>query len=330
MTSPRVLLIGSAVLALTGGMAAAQEYTMRLSHQFPPTHHTAVHLAQFEKDVEAETNGAVDVQVFGVAQLYKPEQHHAAVASGEIEAASIVSLQWGGTIPEMAVTTIPSLMSSPQAQQAFLGSEAAKMLDEKLLEKGVRNIGWMVDTNDLIFTSSKGHLDDPSDFQGIKIRGLTPMFNEGLVALGATPVNMPGSETYQALQTRVIDAGITGVAAAFSRKFYEVQDYGTATVMFLAFDNLVVNPAWWDSLPEEVRAGIQRAADKAVQSSLITIDGVKPEDIENLKGAGMDVKVLTEEQKVALRDIMQPAVMEAFRKEAGEDGQKLLDLLGQN
>jgi C4-dicarboxylate-binding protein DctP len=311
-------------------MAMAQEYTMRLSHQFPPTHHTAVRLAQFEKDVEAETDGAVDVQVFGAAQLYSPEQHHAAVASGEIESASIVSLQWGGTIPEMAVTAIPFLMSSPEAQQAFLGSEAASMLDEKLLEKGVRNIGWMVDTNDLIFTSSKGHLDEPSDFQGIKIRGLTPMFNEGLVALGATPVNMPGSETYQALQTRVIDAGITGVAAAFSRKFYEVQDYGTATPMFLAFDNLVVNPAWWDSLPEEVRAGIQRAADKAVQSSLITIDGVKPEDIENLKSAGMDVKVLTEEQQAAIRDIMQPAVMEAFRKEAGEDGQKLLDLLGRN
>lgn len=330
MTNLRVLLIGSAVLALTGGMATAQEYTMRLSHQFPPTHHTAVGLAQFEKDVEAETNGTVDVQIFGAAQLYKPQQHHAAVASGEIEAASIVSLQWGGTIPEMAVTTIPFLMSSPQAQQAFLGSEAATMLDEKLLEKGVRNIGWMVDTNDLIFTSSKGHLEEPSDFQGIKIRGLTPMFNEGLVALGATPVNMPGSETYQALQTRVIDAGITGVAAAFSRKFYEVQDYGTATAIFLAFDNLVVNPAWWDGLPEEVRAGIQRAADKAVQNSLVTIDGVNPKDIENLKGVGMDVKVLTEEQKVALRDIMQPAVMEAFRQEAGDDGQKLLDLLGQN
>jgi C4-dicarboxylate-binding protein DctP len=330
MTNIRALLLGSAMFVLTGGIATAQEYTMRLSHQFPPTHHTAVRLAQFEKDVEAETNGAVDVQIFGAAQLYKPEQHHAAVASGEIEAAAIVSLQWGGTIPQMAVTTIPFLMSSPEAQRAFLGSEAAKMLDEKMLEKGVRNIGWIVDTNDLIFTSSKGLLTAPSDFKGIKIRGLTPLFNEGLIALGATPVNMPGSETYQALQTRVIDAGITGVAAAFSRKFYEVQDYGTATAIFLAFDNLVVNPAWWDGLPEDVRAGIQRAADKAVQSSLITMDGVNPQDIENLKGAGMDVKVLTEEQKIALRDIMQPAVMEAFRKEAGEDGQKLLDLLGQN
>lgn len=330
MTSFKAVAMGAVILAITGGVAAAQEITMRLSHQFPPTHHTAQRLLQFEKDVEAETGGKVDVQIFGAAQLYNPKQHHAAVASGEIESAIIVSLQWGGTIPEMAVTLIPYLMSSPEAQQSFLGSEAATLLEEKMLEKGIRNIGWIVDTNDLIFTSSKRHLAEPADFQGIKIRGLTPLFNEGLVALGATPVNMPGSETYQALQTGVIDAGVTGVAAAYSRKFYEVQGYGTATPMFLAFDNLVVNPAWWDGLPEDVRNGIQRAADKAVESSIITIDGINPEDIDNLKGAGMDAKVLTDEQMAAIRDIMQPAVTEAFLKETGEDGKKLLGLLGQN
>src|SRR3546814_18493368 len=89
----------------------------------------------------------------------------------------------------------------------------------------------------------------------------------------AVAVSMPGSEVYQALQTGVIDAALTGVQAASSRKFYEVQDYGAATAIFLVFDNLVVNPEWWDGLPEDVRAGITRAVDKAVQSSLITHGG---------------------------------------------------------
>ena len=38
---------------------------------------------------------------------------------------------------------------------------------------------------------------------------------------------MPGSEVYQALATGVIDAGLTDVAAAVSRKYYEVQDHFT-------------------------------------------------------------------------------------------------------
>lgn len=320
-------LSGPALLVLLAGTANAQDYTMRLSHQFPPTHHTALRMVQFEKDVEAQTGGQVDVQIFGAAQLFGPTQHHAAVASGEIESAIILNLQWGGTVPEMAVTLIPYLMTSPEAQQAFIGSQASDMLDDKMRAVGVQNIAWMVDTNDLIFTSAKGPLAAPADFEGIKIRGLTPLFNEGLKALGATPVNMPGSETYQALQTGVIDAGVTGVAAAYSRKFYEVQDFGTATPMFLAFDNLVVNPSWWDGLPEDLRAGIQRAADKAVDSSIITHDGIDPAAIKVLADAGMDVHVLTDDQAAQLRDVMQPAVRDAFVDETGQDGETLLKLL---
>src|SRR5690606_9274480 len=313
--------------AVSTSIAAAADYTMRISHQFPPTHHTAKRLEQMAKDVAQETDGKVGVQIFGAAQLFKPKQHHAAVASGQLEAAIILSIQWGGSLPEMAVTQIPYLMNAPAKQKAFLGSEAAKLLDQKMLDKGVRNIGWIVDTNDLIFTSSTQLLDAPEKFKGVKIRGLNKLFDAGLSAMGAVGVSMPGSEVYQALQTGVIDAALTGVQAANSRKYYEVQKYGAATAIFLVFDNLVVNPEWWDGLPEDVRAGIQRAADKAVQSSLITHEGVNPDDIKKLTDAGMDAVVLTPEQAKALEEAMQPAVREEFLKSTGDEGQKLIDMI---
>ena len=256
--------------------AFAADVVMRLSHQFPPAHRSAQIFDAFAKDVEQSTGGRVDVQVYGAAQLYNPKQHHAAVASAEIESAVVLNLQWGGTLPEMAVTLIPYLMSSPDSQRAFLGSDAAAMLDDRMAARGVRNIAWVVDANDLVFTSSGGPLIAPADYGGVKIRGLTPLFNKGLEALGAVPVNMPGSEVYQGLQTGVIDAGVTSVAAAHSRKFYEVQDFATATPIFLAFDNLIVNPAWWDGLPEDLRAAIaayDHCALKPGAKSLVFADG---------------------------------------------------------
>ncbi|AEC20727.1 C4-dicarboxylate-binding periplasmic protein, putative [Pusillimonas sp. T7-7] len=321
------LVMTGLAFAVSTSIAAAADYTMRISHQFPPTHHTAKRLEQMAKDVAKETDGKVEVQIFGAAQLFKPKQHHAAVASGQLEAAIILSIQWGGSLPEMAVTQIPYLMNAPAKQKAFLGSEAAKILDQKMLDKGVRNIGWIVDTNDLVFTSSTQLLDSPPKFKGVKIRGLNKLFDSGLSAMGAVAVSMPGSEVYQALQTGVIDAALTGVQAASSRKFYEVQDYGAATAIFLVFDNLVVNPEWWDGLPEDVRAGITRAVDKAVQSSLITHEGVNPDDIKKLNDAGMETVVLTPEQASALEEAMQPAVRAEFLKSTGDDGQKLIDLI---
>ena len=35
----------------------AADYTMRLSHQFPPAHHSAKNLEQFAADVKANTGG---------------------------------------------------------------------------------------------------------------------------------------------------------------------------------------------------------------------------------------------------------------------------------
>jgi C4-dicarboxylate-binding protein DctP len=315
-----------AALALTAHAQAA-DFTMRISHQFPPTHHTAQNLEQFAKEVAAATKGRVEVQNFGAAQLFKPNQNHPAVASGKVEAAAILSFQWGGTIPEMSVTIIPYLMTSVAKQKAFIGSAASKLLDAKMAAKGVTNIAWLVDTNDGIFTSAKKPLMVPADFAGLKIRGLNKLFDEGLIAMGAAPSAMPGSEVYQALQTGVIDAGFTGVEAAYSRKFYEVQKFGVASNIILAFDNLVVNPAWWNGLPADVRNAIQKSADAAVKRSIRKSDGVPPENIKILNDNGMQAVALTKAQEQVMRDAMQPAVKKEFLSATAPDGVKLLEML---
>lgn len=318
--------VGLAV-AVTVLHSHAADYTMRISHQFPPLHHTAVNLEQFAKEVKAATKQRVDVQVFGASQLFKPNQQHAAVAGGKVEAAAILSFQWGGTIPEMSVTAIPYLISSPAKMNAFIASDAAKLLDGKMEAKGVKNIGWIMDANDGMLTSNKAPLIKPADFQGIKIRGLNKMFDMGFAAMGAAPAAMPGSEVYQALQTGVLDAGFTGVQAAHARKFYEVQKYGVASNILLAFDNLVVNPGWWNGLPADVRQAIQKAADAAVKRSIPAKDGIPAEDLKVLRDKGMQVTELTAAQAKVMAEAMQPAVKKEFMSSTGTDGIKLLQII---
>ncbi len=318
---------GIAALAAAFSISAlAADYTMRLSHQFPPAHHSAKNMEQFAADVKANTNGRVEVQIFGAAQLFKPNQHHAAVAGGKIESAVVLSFQWGGTIPEMNVTIIPYLMSTAEKMRKFPGSDAAKLLDAKMEAKGVKNIAWIVDANDGIFTSNKAPLIKPEDFKGVKIRGLSKLFDAGLVAMGAAPSAMPGSEVYQALQTGVIDAAITGVEAANSRRYYEVQKFGVASPIILAYDNLIVDPAWWDRLPAELRKGIEAAAKKAEERLLPKTDEIPAEDIKVLRDKGMNVTVLSKEQQKVMTEAMQPAVIKEF-VESSPDAAKLIEMI---
>jgi C4-dicarboxylate-binding protein DctP len=325
MTLKLRVFIGTLAAGLAAGAQAA-DTTMRLSHQFPPAHHSAKNMEQFAADVKANTGGKVEVQIFGAAQLYKPNQHHAAVAGGKIESAVVLSFQWGGTIPEMNVTIIPYFMSSVDKMRKFPGSEPAKMLDAKMLEKGVKNIAWLVDANDGIFTSAKAPLIKPEDFKGVKIRGLSKLWDEGLVAVGAAPSSMPGSEVYQALQTGVIDAGFTGVQAAHSRRFYEVQKFGVASNIILAYDNLIVNPEWWEKLPAGVKKGILDAVTKAEARVMPADDEIPAEHLQQLREKGMNVTALSAAQKKVMADAMQPAVVKAFSA-SSPDAPRLLELI---
>lgn len=306
--------------------ANAADYTMRLSHQYPPNHQVAKALDRFAEEVELQTGGKVEVEIFGAEQLFKGSQNHAAVARGEIESAAILSYQWGSTIPEMAAMSIPFLMGSSERLHKFPTSPAAELLNAKMAEKGVLNVGWLLDDNYAIFTSAKKPLIAPQDFQGLKIRGQSKLTDTGLIAMGASPSTMPGGEVYQALLTGVIDAGYTGVGAAYSRRYYEAQKFGAVGPLTTVYSNLVMNPRWWKSLPNDIRQAINVAAEHAESSLMPNSDDILPQSVADLRAAGMNVTVLDAQQQKVLRDVMQPPVIKAF-EESSDDGAKLIALI---
>lgn len=319
-------LLASLLVAASIGIATAADFTMRLSHQLPPTHHIAQTLDRFAEDVARETGNRVEVQIFGAEQAFRAAQNHAAVARGQVEAAVVTNFQWGGTLPEMNVMTLPYFMTDLDRLQRFPGSEAARMLEAKLLEKGVRNIAWLYTTRQSIFTSNAKPLVQTSDFAGKKIRGLSRLVDEAFVAVNAAPATMPGSEVYQALQTGVIDAGLTDVSAGYSRRFYEVQKYGTVTPFFAVYFHLFVTPTWWDRLPDDVRAGIERAAAKAEQDVIAVTEATAEQAITQLQEKGMVLHLQTAEEAEVWKAAMQPPVLEAFRA-LGDDAAKLVELI---
>ena len=330
MASRRQFTIRLAAAAATlglAGAAGAAEFTMRLSHQFPPTHHTAVSLEQFAKDVAAATKGRAEVQIFGAAQLFKPAQHHAAVASGKVESAVMLSFQWGGSIPEMSVTVIPYLMTSVAKQKAFMGSEAARLLDAKMAAKGVTNIAWIVDTNDGIFTSAKKPLVAPSDFAGLKIRGLNKLFDAGLAAMGAAPSAMPGSEVYQALQTGVLDGAITSSSSLVSYRIYEQVKCLTApgaNALWVMYEPILMAKESFAKLNPQQQAELMKAAQAAEEYAYKASIEADQKLVDAYKNAGVKVVEMSAEQAAMWRKIADTSSYKAFADDV-KGGRELLD-----
>ena len=321
--SRAVLVIAS----LLTGIAVAQPVVMRISHQVPPAHHMTKLLEGFAADVKQRTNGQVEVQLFGSEQLAKAGENFPAVAKGNIEAAMSVNFQWGTTIPEMSATLIPYFLTDVEKIKRFPASEARKFLDQKLEQRGVHSVAWLYITRESIFTSSKKPLIALDDFKGVKIRGLNSLTDNALSAVGAAPSAMPGSEVYQALQSGVLDAGLTDLSAAYSRKYYEVQKYGTVTPFFTIFFHMYVNPAWWAKLKPEYRAAIEAAAAKAELEAFPVTEATAAAALKDLQTKGMTIHVQTPQEQQAWKAAMQNPVMDAFLKSAPTDGPKIIELL---
>lgn len=320
-------LAALALLALPSLAHAQAKVTMGLSHQLPPAHHIAKVVEAFAADVKARSNGEVEVKVFGASQAHKPAENFPAVARGAIESAIVVNFQWGNTIPEMNVTVIPYFFTDLEKLKKFPGSPAAKILEAKMESKGVKNIAWFYTTRQSIFTSAKKPLIAPDDFKGIKIRGLNKLADAALEAAGAAPSALPGDEVYNGLQTGIIDAGLTDVSAAYSRKYYEVQKYGTVAPYFTVYFHLFVNPAWWNKLEPKHRDAIAAAARKAEQDSIGVTEKTAEEAVVELRKKGMEVHIQTPAETKAWSAVMQKPVMDGFIKASPEDGPKLIDAI---
>lgn len=316
-----LVLLGSTA---TGAFAATE---MRCSHQLPPAHHIAKVVDRWAEEVETLSEGELDVQVFGADSLVGARENIVATAKGDIECAFSLNFQWGQTLPIMNVTVAPFAFGDIAIWEQWPESEAAAFLEEKLLEKGVKNVVWMFQTNTSVFTTNGEPLVEPSDFQGVKMRGLTPPFDASLAAMGATPTAMPGSEVYQALATGVIDAALTDVAAAVSRKYYEVQDAFTVVPVLSAYLHGYVNPEFYEGLSVKSKAALDEAGLKAAEWAVEASVEAGNEGPDQLREKGVTVHMATPEEVEALEAVMRPAFDEAFGA-SDEDSQKLLELIG--
>jgi len=326
LLSPRPLLAGLVAL-LFSASAAAQTTVMRISHQVPPAHHMTRLLESFAADVKARTNGQVEVQLFGSEQLAKAAENFPQVARGNIEAAMSVNFQWGTTIPEMSVTLIPYAMGDLERIKRFPTSDARKFLDEKLAARGVKSVAWLYITRETIITSAKKPIVALDDFKGVKIRGLNTLTDNALAAAGAAPSAMPGSEVYQALQSGVLDAGLTDLSAAYSRKYYEVQKFGTVGPIFTIYFHMYVNPAWYAKLSPAHRSAIEAAAAKAEQEAIGVTEATAAAALKDLQARGMTIHVQSAQEQAAWRAVMEKPVVDAFLKSAPEGGARAIELM---
>jgi C4-dicarboxylate-binding protein DctP len=323
----KTLALGAVLAATVSGAAFAQE-KMRISLQLPLTSHLGENLVLFEKEVEERTGGAIDVEIYDSATLYRDKEVPQAVGSGAIEAGVASLTRYVGDAPSVDVFYMPFLFNTEDKIRAAVaeGSPVRTALEEEVAKTGGQILYWQA-YGGAILLSKDGPIRTPADLEGKKVRVFGKTLGDFVTAAGGAPTLISGSEQYLAYQRGTVDVGMTGVSGVKSRKLWEVMDTITVTNHASIEFVVVVNSDWWSGLDAETQGHIQAAAKVAQDDVRDRMAQIEADAYAAAEENGMTIVQLSDADLEAWKAVAQP-VYDAYVEASGEVGQRILDAVG--
>lgn len=312
-------------LAWTAGVANAADTVLRISLQLPLASHIGENLLLFKEEVEKNSDGSIEVQIYDSAQLYKDKEVPQAVASGAIEMGAASLTRFVGDIPAVDIFYMPFMFNTEELVRKAVapGSPVRAPLDEAILKTGARPLWWQA-YGGAILISQEAPVKTPEAMRGKKVRVFGKTLGDFTKAVGGAPAVISGSEQFIAYQRGTVDIGMTGISGVKSRKLWEVMDFVTATNHADIEFVVIINEDFWQGLSDDERAVISAAALKAELDVRDRMSAIEAEAYKVVEDNGMTVYQPTAEEIKAWRASAQ-TVIDQFLAESGELGKKVHD-----
>ena len=293
-------ILALAALALGRPALADEPIVIKFSHVVAPDAPKGKAALLFKELAEKYTNGKVKVEVYPNSSLYKDKEELEALQLGSVQLLAPSISKFGPLgVKEFDIFDLPFLMSDDAHARQMMASPMMADLNKKLEAKGVSPLAYW-DNGAHVYTCNKP-LILPDDFRGLKMRIQGSKVLEAVTReLGALPQILPFSAVYQSLQTGVVDGEDNVPSNILTQKFYEVQKYLTVSHHGRLTYALVTNKKFWSSLPDDVRAQLDRAVKETTEFFNVTAAKDNADAMDKIKASGKtEIHVLTEAERKA-------------------------------
>ena len=278
-----------ATIATLATPAHAQPIVLKFGHYGPTADPVHAGALKFKEIVEADSKGAIRVDVFPSEQLGAGTKMIEGTQLGTIEINISGNPFYGGIVPEMSALDIPFLFKSPQHAYEVIDGPLGRELLGKLEAKGMKGLAyWEIGFRNL--TNSKRPITKPEDLKGLKLRTTpNPLHVEAFKLWGANPTPMAISEVYLALQTGTVDGQENPTVHIAKNKFQEVQKHMSITRHAFTAAPMVMNLAKFNSLSAEQQQLLMRAAAEGAKVERKMNHDEETTSLEAIRKAGVQV-----------------------------------------
>ncbi len=300
--------LAAAAIALAAEARAEPPIVIRFSHIVAVDTPKGQAAEFFKRRAEELTEGRVRVDVFPNGSRYKDREEIEALQLGAVEmlAPSLSKLGPSFGVREFEVFDLPFLFSGYAALRKVTQGPVGRAILEKLEAKGVVGLAYW--DNGFKSFSAQRPLRTPAAFRGLKVRiQSSVVIDAQMRALGALPHILAFSDVTAALRAGVVSGTENPVSNFYTQRMHEVQKHLTITNHGYLGYATIVNKRFWDGLPRDIRALIERAMDEATDYANRIAKEKNDQDLERVKAAGTtEVHVATEVERRALKKALFP------------------------
>lgn len=327
--APLAAILALGFVAGFGNAAQAQatDGILKIAHAVPVGDPRDLGAQKIKEVLEASGSCDMTVQIFPAGQLGSPEDINEGVQFGAIEMSILPAAYLVNTEPLFGVFDFPYFWPTDveRLREVHDGPALQDLVGRLQAHNYMALSIWY--NGHKVWTANRP-LRTLDDFRGLTARVMpSPILAEQDVALGMTPVTIPFSEAYSAMQSGAVDAQENPPAITYNMKFHEIQshvmlsNHGTMDQMVLA------NQPWWEGLTAECRAAIEEAVAAGRQTILEATLAQDRKALEAFAAEGVTIIELTDEEIEIQREAALTHVRDFYIGRHGDTGRQIVEAI---
>ncbi len=275
-------------------MTVATAYVLTADRSYP------IMQLDFKENVQNATNGKVYVKLAAGGQLGVGSALAQKVQGGTIQAAQHSLSNFAPFAPVVDLINLPYLCGANQRFVNLVTSEHwKKTVHPKVEERGFKPLYYVVIDPRVVAVrkGGAGAVMTPADLSGVKFRVPgSKMLQQYYRLVGANPTPVAWGETPSAIKQGVADALDPAVGALYVFGFKDILSHVTFTRAVPDSQVYSCNLEWFNSLPGDVKEGIEFASEITSQQNLAKVPAARNYAMAELRKSGVEFHSLSADQ----------------------------------
>ena len=276
--------------------------TIKVTHPQPEGTPEDMAVKALAAKIEELSGGAITCEVYPNGQIGSIPESIQSVQMGVTQIAMGPCAIIASYCEDIALLDLPYLLpKDAEVISEVMNGDLGREFMDRLDSVGIHGIGfWFAGFRQM---TSNRDINSLADMKNLKMRIMeSNILTSTYQALGAQPIVVAYSETYNALQNGTVDAQENPAQSTYTMNFHEVQKYIVDTYHDAQVHILMVNKAWFDSQPEVVQNIVIEAEKEARKILDAELPGYTQDCIDKMVESGCVYHAFTDDQIAEFRE----------------------------